>query len=74
MNYAERIKELRKEKQYTQKQVANDLGLSQRTYSNMENGKTKVSIKILFKLAFYYNTSVDYLIGLTNNPVPHGRS
>ena len=68
-----RIKELRIQHHYTQKQVANDLGLSRSTYSNMENGKTRVSIKILLKLAVYYNTSVDYLIGLTKNPVPHGR-
>lgn len=68
-----RIKNLRKHYNRTQKQMANYIGVTERTYSNYENGKTRVPTKVLIKLAYYYNTSVDYLIEFTNNPVPHER-
>ena len=71
---AGRIKNLRKKRGCTQGQLANYLGVAKRTYSNYENGKTRIPIKILIKLSDYYVTSVDYLIGLTDNSVAHERN
>ncbi|MBE6013158.1 helix-turn-helix domain-containing protein [Anaeropeptidivorans aminofermentans] len=67
------LKELREQYNYTKTQIANYIGVTKRTYSNYENGKTKIPVKVLIKLSYYYNTSVDYLIGFTDDPVPHER-
>lgn len=67
------LKELREQSSCTKTQIANYIGITKRTYSNYENGKTKIPVKVLIKLSYYYNTSVDYLIGFTDDPVPHKR-
>lgn len=66
-----RIKILRKENGYTQKYIATILNVSQATYSKYERGMIAVPafyIKILSKI---FNTSTDYLLGLTDDPKPH---
>lgn len=68
-----RIQNLREHHNYTREQVADYLGVTKRTYSNYENGKTKIPIKLLIKLFAYYKTSIDYLIEFTDDPVPHER-
>ena len=68
-----RIKSLRKEHACTQKQVADYLGVSERKYFNYENGKTRVPSVSLIRLADYYNTSIDYLIGYTYIAISHER-
>ena len=68
-----RIKKLREQHHYSQIQIANYIGVAKRTYLNYESGKTKVPLKVLIKLSYYYNTSMDYLIGFTNDPIPHKR-
>ena len=50
----------------TQKQMAEILNCSQRIYSNYERGEVDVPTQILIKLAEFHNTSVDYLLGLTD--------
>ena len=59
-----RLVEVRISKNLTQKQVANDLGISQNTLCQYEKGIRKVSVEFLIKLALYYNCSFDELIGL----------
>ena len=66
-----RIKEFREHRNYTQIQVADFLGVTKNTYSNYENGKTKVPIRVLIQLSLYYNISVDYLVGFTDYPIPY---
>lgn len=69
-----RIKELREDKDILQKQIAEILGITQANYSYIENGKGKLDYKGLIKLALFYNTSIDYLLGLTNQNLPYPRA
>ncbi len=63
-----RIRDLREDKDLTQTQIAKILGMSQTGYSKYETGENDPSTIVLIKLARYYDTSVDYLLGETNNP------
>ena len=64
----QRIRDLREGKDLTQKQIAAYLNCSQQVYSNYELGQRDVPTDILILLAKFYNVSVDYILGLTNNP------
>ena len=64
--FAERLKELRKEKGLTQSQVAYDLGTKQPIYHQWESEKRSPSIETLLKLADYFDVSIDYLVGRNN--------
>lgn len=66
----ERIRELREDKDWTQQYVADVLFINRRTYGAYENGVNAMSPEILIKLAKLYETSVDYLLGLTDNSEP----
>ena len=46
------------------------LNCTQQAYSTYERGERDIPSKVLIKLADYYNTSIDYLLGRTNNPAP----
>ena len=61
-----RIKDLREDMDLTQCQISEYLHIKQNTYSQYENGHRQIPIDILIKLARYYNTSVDYLLGETS--------
>ncbi len=61
-----RIRDLREDKELNQTQVAKYLGMSQTGYSKYETGENDLPTDILIKLARFYNTSVDYLLGETN--------
>lgn len=61
-----RLKEIRKDRDYKQSDIAKVLGTTQQQYSKYELGIQLISVERLVKLAKFYNTSVDYLIGLTN--------
>jgi transcriptional regulator with XRE-family HTH domain len=63
-----RLKELRKNNKITQKQIANAVELSERNYQYLEYGTIKPSYDTLLKLADYFDVSLDYLVGRTNNP------
>lgn len=69
----ERIRNLRIDHDYTQKQIAEYLNIKQNTYSQYEIGILNYPIDILIKLSIFYQTSIDYLLGLTDNPVPYER-
>ena len=66
-----RIKDLREDKDLTQKEMGKILGMSQTGYSKYETGENDVPTNILIKLADFYNTSVDYILGRTNLIVPY---
>lgn len=68
-----RIRDLRQDKDISQKDLSNMLGMSQTGYSKYETGENDIPTEILIKLSKFYNTSVDYLLGLTNNPKPYDR-
>ena len=61
-----RLKDLREDNDLTQTQIAKLLNVKQNTYSQYENGKRDIPIDLLWKLADFYETSVDYLIGRVN--------
>ena len=69
----QRIRDLREDKELTQKQIGQLLNMSQTGYNQYEIGKNDIPTKILIKLADFYNTSVDYLLGLTNEKKPYPR-
>ncbi|MBE6706075.1 MAG: helix-turn-helix transcriptional regulator [Ruminococcaceae bacterium] len=66
-----RIKDLREDRDLTQKELAEYLHVKQNTYSQYENGHRQIPIELLVALAKYYNTSTDYILGLTQNPLPY---
>lgn len=59
-----KIKELREDNNYTQKEVADYLYIKQNTYSQYETGKRQLPIDVLIKLAKFYKTTTDYILGL----------
>lgn len=68
-----RLKELREDKDLTQSKVAKYLNMSQTGYSKYETGENDIPTRILIHLAKFYNTSVDYLLELTNETQPYKR-
>ncbi len=68
-----RIRDLREDHDLTQKQVGQILNMSQTGYSQYEIGKNDIPTRILIALSEYYNTSVDYLLGLTDEEKPYPR-
>ncbi len=66
-----RIRDLREDRDLTQKQVAEYLHIKQNTYSQYENGKRQLPIDALIELARLYNTSTDYLLGITDEKKPY---
>lgn len=69
-----RLKEIRQDKDLLQKDIAKILKTSQKQYSLYENGIRLIPIDKLATLAKYYNTSVDYLIGLTDERKSYPKS
>ena len=61
-----RIRDLREDRDLNQTQVASMLGMSQTGYSKYETGENDIPTAILIKLARFYDTSIDYLLGETN--------
>lgn len=61
-----RIRDLREDKDITQKEMAHLLNCSQQVYSNYELGQRDIPTDILIKLARIHNVSVDYILGLTD--------
>lgn len=66
-----RLKELREDHDLTQAQISKYLNMSQTGYSKYETGENDIPTKILIELAKFYNTSVDYLLELTNEMNPY---
>ena len=66
-----RIRDLREDKDMNQTQVAKMLGMSQTGYSKYETGENDIPTPVLIKLARFYKTSVDYLLGLTDCQNPY---
>ena len=64
----QRIRDLREDHDLTQRKVADMLGMSQTGYSKYETGENDIPTSILIKLAKFYDTSIDYLLGQTKNP------
>lgn len=69
LNY--RIRDLREDKDLTQTDMANFLNIHQTTYSSYELGDLNIPVSALDKLADFYKTSIDYLVGRTDEKKPY---
>ncbi|HFI0063699.1 TPA: helix-turn-helix domain-containing protein [Streptococcus suis] len=67
MSLSSRLKELRLSKNLTQSSIANSLGISQQSYARWENGKVTPAPDKLSQIAKFYNVSIDYLLGETDD-------
>lgn len=70
-SYFPRLRDLREDRDLSQAQVAALLGMKQPQYSRYERGLRDVPTDVLISLAKYYNTSTDYILGLTNDSTPY---
>lgn len=66
-----RIRNLREDKDLTQKDMAKALNCSQQVYSNYELGQRDIPTEILINLSKFHKVSVDYILNLTDNPKPN---
>lgn len=69
-----RIKELREERGYFQRNIADYLDCTQQTYSRYETGEVEPTVLVLASLAEFYSVSLDYLMGLTDKPDPYPKA
>ena len=65
-----RIRDLREDHNLTQKELAEYLHIKQNTYSQYENGQRQLPLFCLIALAKFYQTSTDYILGLTDKKEP----
>lgn len=72
MNY--KIRDLREDHDLTQKSLADLLHIHQTTYSDYELGNLNIPVSVLCKLADFYDTSTDYLLGRTDEKQPYPKS
>lgn len=70
----QRLKDLREDKDLYQKDLAKILNVTQAQYSRIETGENELSYDSLIKLAIFYNTSIDYILGLTNEKKPYTKA
>ena len=68
-----RLKDIREDRDIKQKEIAAFLHIKQNTYSQYENGQRQIPIEALIKLAEHFQTSTDYILGLTNDPKPYAK-
>ena len=74
INMNSRICDKREDSDLTQQQVADYLSCDQSLYSKYERGLRELPLVAAIRLALLYETSIDYLVGLTNEPTPHPRA
>ncbi len=68
-----RLRDLREDHDMTQAALAGLLHIKQNTYSQYENGQRQVPVEVLIQLAFIFQTSIDYILEITDNPKPYSR-
>jgi len=68
-----RIRDIRIDRDYSQTLVAKQLNIAQNTLSQYETGERNIPNEVLVQLAIFYDTSVDYLLGLTDDSTPPSR-
>ena len=68
-----RLRDIREDRAVTQKTLATYLHIGQNTYSQYETGRRQLPVDILIRLAEYFGTSTDYILGLTDTDKPYPR-
>lgn len=69
----ERIRNMREDQDMSQAQISAYLNIHQTTYSDYELGRLNIPIPMLIKIADFFNTSIDYLVGRTDQKKPYPR-
>ena len=69
MDYRERLRNIREDRDFTQAEIGQLLKKSQQGYNHIESGRAELKIDDLITLCRFYNLSADYIIGLVNKPV-----
>ena len=67
MQFYQRLRDLREDCDKTQQEIADHLGIHQGQYQRYESGKREIPFHMVIELSKYYNVSIDYIAGLTNN-------
>ena len=73
MDYRQRLRAIREDRDYTQSEIGKVLQKSQQGYNHIEAGRAELKIEDLIRLCKFYNLSADYLIGLTDEKIPYQR-
>ena len=68
--FMNKLRDLREDRDLKQSDVARVLGISQQYYQRYESEKNEIPLRHLITLARFYNVSVDYMIGLSDDPAP----
>ncbi len=71
MTFPERLLQLKQERKLLQKDIAASIGLSLRGYQYYEKGQKEPTLSVLIRLADFYDVSLDYLVGRSDNPSRH---
>lgn len=71
---ANRLRDMREDKDLNQAEIAKLINVHQTTYSDYERGNLNVPVEVLIKLADFYGTSVDYIIGITDETKPYAKT
>ena len=69
--FFQRLADLRVDNEKSQEEIAKHLQCQREVYRRYEKGTREIPVWALIKLAHYYGTSTDYILGLTNNPRPY---
>lgn len=67
MELNNRLRDLREDADLKQENIAKALGMKQQQYSEYERGKREMPMRVYIQIAKYYNVSLDYIVGLTND-------
>lgn len=70
MKYSQRMKDLREDHDYTQKEIADKIGIDRSYYGKYERGLHPTPTEIIMKLCILYDLSADYILGFTDEPKP----
>lgn len=68
MDFKQRLRDIRKSNNATQKQTAEAIGTTEQNYQRYERGAQQPTLPVLLALADYFNVSLDYLVGRSDNP------
>ncbi len=71
MPYYRRLRDLREDHDLTQNQLVEKLNMHKTTYTNYEQGKRDLPLQLAIKIAKFYDVSIDYIAGLTDNEKPY---
>ena len=71
MDYRERLRQIREDRDLTQAEIGKLLDKSQQGYNHIETGRAELKMEDLAKLCRFYNLSADYIVGLIDKPRPY---